>query len=515
MKLICTNKYILKIIFGHLNYKKELNIIKYNKKYKSKLNITLYSYQKIYFYSIITQTLKDNSVILLKNKTFDKNTLDKLLSDWKYDSSKNINENDCFHFRAVIKKIDINNLRVLNTVFFPNPKKLPQNKMSNLIELNISNIVNLELPCSTLENIETFSLKNIRKLRFLNFENNISLNKLKHLYIDNTSFNNKNNIKIHLNNLKYLDLRLKEEECYQEGAGIDNNNNTSGFNKECTIKILMKIFGFQFLSVFNLDIIPDDFPEYFKNTKIFNKNYLNKYDYLNFEISYRDFGISGAAGFGKGFKYQYLFSKTKGNKYLFETKYKKHEISGDDKSEYTIKEVRYCDNIDYENYFFINYEMDKEGCYFGDTYNDVAYEKIQKLNFIHEYDIFGSYDGLLGINILNAFDKNNNCLETLSIDVLDLIDNKNKDFFSYLTKFDKLKCFYINKDIIFEKNKQFIKLMITLSKMKSLFIMDLTIDNTLNLDKNSRNMIKKIFPGIKIQNKYKKTFIKYLKEIQN
>ena len=45
--------------------------------------------------------------------------------------------------------------------------------------------------------------------------------------------------------------------------------------------------------------------------------------------------------------------------------------------------------------------------------------------------------------------------------------------------------------------------------------MDLTIDNILNLDKNSRNMIKKIFPGIKIQNKYKKTFIKYLKEIQN
>jgi len=50
----------------------------------SKLNITLFSYQKKYFYSIITETLLENKSVL--KKLFDEETLNKLVSEFENDS---------------------------------------------------------------------------------------------------------------------------------------------------------------------------------------------------------------------------------------------------------------------------------------------------------------------------------------------------------------------------------------------------------------------------------------------
>ena len=82
MILLNINKYILKTIFIHLRFEKELNILRYNKKLQSKLDISLYKYQKKYFEQIITSALLDNTEILLQNNIFDKKILNKLKSEW-------------------------------------------------------------------------------------------------------------------------------------------------------------------------------------------------------------------------------------------------------------------------------------------------------------------------------------------------------------------------------------------------------------------------------------------------
>ena len=65
MILLNINKYILKTIFIHLRFEKELNIFRYNTKLLSKLDISLYTYQKKYFEQIITPALLYNTEILL------------------------------------------------------------------------------------------------------------------------------------------------------------------------------------------------------------------------------------------------------------------------------------------------------------------------------------------------------------------------------------------------------------------------------------------------------------------
>lgn len=76
-----------------------------------------------------------------------------------------------------------------------------QNKLPDLIELNLSDLKNIELPCSLLLNLKSLSLKNISELKFVSKDKKISLNKLKHLYLDNISFeNNQNLVEINVDN---------------------------------------------------------------------------------------------------------------------------------------------------------------------------------------------------------------------------------------------------------------------------------------------------------------------------
>ena len=199
MKLQRINKYILKTIFTHLKFAKELNIFRYNKKLQSKLDISLYSYQKKYFKKIITPTLLKNTEILLQKNIYDKKTLNKLKSEWDNDTTEEIQEKDCFHFSQKMNTKNLKDIKILNVTL--KNKNLLEKNTPNLIELNISNVKNLELPCSILLNLESLSLKDISKLKFLNKGDNISLNKLRHLYLNNISFDEENKIKISLNKI--------------------------------------------------------------------------------------------------------------------------------------------------------------------------------------------------------------------------------------------------------------------------------------------------------------------------
>ena len=90
MKFNNLNKYIILNISSYLEEKVFLNIIKYNIALMNKLSITKYTFQKKYFYSIITPSLKitllTNKLILLKY--FDEETINKLKSDWENETTE-------------------------------------------------------------------------------------------------------------------------------------------------------------------------------------------------------------------------------------------------------------------------------------------------------------------------------------------------------------------------------------------------------------------------------------------
>lgn len=164
------------------------------------------------------------------------------------ESTEIIQEKDYFHFNQKINKKNLNENKTLNISL--KEKNLLEKSFPNLIELNLSNIKNLELPCLILLNLETLSLTDISKLKFLNKEKILSLNKLKYIYLNNISFHEENEIKIKFNNLKYLDIRLKELESIFENIDVhtdfDNDGNKAGFYKEKTLESLIYIFDFKF-----------------------------------------------------------------------------------------------------------------------------------------------------------------------------------------------------------------------------------------------------------------------------
>ena len=518
------NKYLLNLIFSYLNFPNQLKIIKYNKKYQSKLNLNLYSYKKYYFNSIITPGILSIPEILVQNNIFDEKTLKQLKADWENETKEIINERDCFHFNDKNKtKIkDIGKIKILNISL--NDLNLLKNSMPNLIELNLSKIKRLELPCSILQNLETLSLKDISKIKFISNKDTISLNKLKHLYLDYVSLDDKNKLKINIDNIKYLDLRLKEQDSFEEDSGFNNDNNTSGFYKEKTIEYLMNIFDFKFLELFPLEqkkyifdeiddeIIEDtsskynDFQEIFKKPKeIFQDELLKKLNYFNFEILYEYFEMSGSATFANRFIYKYLFSKMKNNKYLFKTKKSYYEDCDGDYFEGFSKEDRYCDKIDYNNYYFINKSIEVCGSFESILKGQLNCKDINSFNLVSRFN----EDSNGQLNLLMDIKKTNNCLENISLDILNLENKSGLSLINNVKNFNRLKTFYIKDDFRFKNNKEFIKLLKNLAILKSLLVFEITIKRELKLNKGDNKIIYNLFPDISIKIIKKSTIIKW------
>ena len=532
MKISEINKYILAHIFSYISFKKELSLIKYNKRIMKKLDITKYTYLKRYFISIINPAILENPSILLNNNIFDKKAIEKLMSDWKEETTEIFDGNNFF--------IKITDIKIFES--FKKIEKSPKMKLPNLIELNLSDLNNFEIPCVILSNLEAFSLKNMYGIKFLSNDSNISLDKLKKLYIDNISLNNQNeNLKIKVDNLKYLDLRFnqiedgKKEDNEEENGenedeekgdkAIDNYNYIlskkysikDGFIKTNTIEDIAKIFDFNFLSVFQIsqeileceeDFFPDErFKEvneiFTKPDELFKESILKKLDYFNLEIFYRLNYYSGSTEFTQGFTNQYLFSKTKGNKYIFKTIYKNAVLLSDDSEiEYVQKELRYCNEINYNNYYYINKDVEVWG------YGEFGKEKLncENINTLKIFDKkdYGNYSDFS--IILNYFKSKNKNLKIISLDYLKAKDADN--LIKNIKKFIGLNCLYIKNCLM--DNKQLIKLFQNLSQLKLLFCIQITSENNCKFSKALKEKISKLFPNISIENNKKGSSIKWI-----
>ena len=126
--------------------------------------------------------------------------LNKLLSDWENETTEIIKDNQYFLIDESISKKNKSDTIILN---ISKGNKISFYSLSNLpslIELNLSEIKNIEIPTSILLQLQKFFLDNISNLKFVNdlSNKNISMNELKYLYINHISFDEKsdNNIKI-------------------------------------------------------------------------------------------------------------------------------------------------------------------------------------------------------------------------------------------------------------------------------------------------------------------------------
>ena len=481
------NKYLLKDIVSYVDPKTKLNLIRYNKKLMSKLDIELYTYQKAYFNLVITETLLDNKSVL--NKIFDEETLNKLISDFEKDKT-GIYENEVVFEK--VTEFEIYNYAIRTAEF------------SNLSELILDNKENLEIPCELLKNLEKLYLFDITNIKILTNNSNISLNKLKYLYLDNVSFEENQDVKIIMKNLVYLDLRLlwlydiDKEKYYLE----DELNN------------LMGIFGFDFLSLFFVKGFTDDYKlvkDKFKNPKeLFNQKIINKLDYFYFEISFET--PEGQRYEKEKFLYKYLFSKSRNNKYIFDTTFQTESFNEGNEYQLIQQEYRICDNRNYNAYNFIDKDMiietgKSEDVFFEEKFTDKDFD-VNTFKIL-ENDLYDNryerYENFF-LSLLNKF-KYNNKLEVIEFDYLDI--NQVPNFFHNLRKFKKLRIFKINEDCLLT-DKQLITLLKCLSEFKYLLLFDISFGpiDTPSFSGITKKMIYKLFPDVSFKKtEEKKTLV--------
>ena len=408
-KFIDISKLMLKEIFSYISDKKKLEIIKYNKKIQNKLDITKFIYQKIHFNSIVTQTTLDNPFILLEKNKFDKETLDKLISEWK---------------EEIEEESDI-----------PEKESLTQNFYFG------------------------YEITKDEKKKFFEDLNNIF--GCKYLSEDST-----------------LDLSLDDE----------NND-----------------FDWWFSAKLKLSKFLDENRYIFKDPDIvFDEKNIGKLNYFHLTITIKIFwGTSGGhIEYDNLYVYDYLFSKTKGNKYLFKTKFDEIHYS-DDISDYkwTVKKIRYCNTKRFKDYYFINNEIELKG--YGDEIDNKKYRDKRYLSFVSEeesqeywddfdFDEFNTvkiyeteYNSIFGGDYLW------NNLETIHLDCLE----EKSNIIDCIKKWSELKCFIIDTDCEL-KNCQLIELFKNLSSLKSLFLIDISFINRLKLKPKEKQTISELFPNL-------------------
>ena len=493
------NKYILQNILSYINSKTKLKLIKFNKKLMSKLEITLYTYQKEYFNSIVTETLLENKKFL-KTK-FDEKTLNKLISEFEKDKT-GIYENEIIFEKMTDLKIYYDLIEI--------------DKISNLTELILDNRINdMKLPCDNLVNLEKLYLCDVKNIKLISEHSNIFFNKLKYLYLDNVTFEDGQSVKVNMNNLMYLDLRIYDlyddyeedkDEYYQSFGSLGN---------------LMKIFNFDFLSIYSEEIFYDEnhynikifkgFPK-----KLFNNAIMNKLNYFYFEIN-KEFILGHHEGKVK-YKHKYFFSKSNSNKYIFETNFitvYEDERAGND-YELIQQEYRLCNNGNYNNYNFIDKDLiiNKGICkqqydyFFKGKFSDKDLNVNSFRILDNDLDEYG--DEIYSLFLLNQLKDNNNKLEILEFDYLNIY--KEPNFFENLKKLKKLRAFRVNKNFLLTETK-LVKLLKCLSECKYLLLIDISFEieeqDRPKFNKNLKNEIYKLFPDMLFLKNDKKINLKW------
>ena len=515
------NKYILKEIFSFIKMQTKLQLIKYNKNLMSKLDITKYIYQKYSFMYYLTPYLLLNPNLFIDGGIFDKETLDKLLDEWKQETTGKYNKKYMFN-----KVSDLEVYKILNAHKKSfNLKQNPKLKMLNLLELNLSNQNDkFEIPCSVLINLESLSLKNINKIKILTKDSNIYLNKLKNLSLSNVSFNKKQNIYFKMPNLEYLDIKFDIEKYeYQFDQEEDEDESISKYdifyNVKKTyrnIKKIIDIFGFNFLTIFlykkendkNED--PTLIFQTIKNNamkpeKFFQKKNIQKLNYLKFNITCKlDLGCGSSTDL-LIFSSEYLFSKTKKDKYFFKTWFT--SISDGDILNYNIirKDFRYSNNRNYNDYYFRDKEIGIS------SWDDRSDEKINEddlnLNAIKIIKDDDNYiDPKSCMFLFDKIKENNTQLELIYFDILE-IGEKSK-FINNIKKFSALKCFYVEEHCALN-NRQIFALLKNLLSLKRIVRIFIAFQEKLILSENEKKQIYGLSPGISIKINENKSSIEW------
>ena len=215
-----------------------------------------------------------------------------------------------------------------------------------------------------------------------------------------------------------------------------------------------------------------------------------------------------------GYDFNYIFSETKGNKYYFEIKYK---VGDEHDYEIKKKDIRYGNNINYNDYYFKNkkisiWEGDELNGYYGFAFRDEnIFEDLNKLKIksvnikeqviisirVHrgerrigindEYSEDLYIDSKYLLKLFNYVKSDNFLLEVLSIGVLDV--ECYPKFIKKIKYLLGLKCFYVIDDCLISKS-QLNKLFENLSLLKYLFEIELNFGKKLKLNEKVKENIR-------------------------
>ena len=503
MSLIKLNKYILNILFTFIDDKRVLEIIKYNNNLKSNLDISLYTYQKRYFYKIITPALinyKDKDYFI-SNYPFNESTINKLIEDLE-NEGKEINYEKSFD--EVEQDENFSNLSQITVLSLsysiPDSIKL-ESLVTNLKELNLYSFYDLEIPCSVLLNLEILYLSKIKGLKFTSKEKNISLSNLKKLYIDRIIMDeNQDDIHIKTENLKFLDISLGIDDSDDEDFRVRDYD-------ECfTINFLYEIFDFEFITkfIYHTFYVGDGWM------------YLNQSSGIEeikseSSIIFSEKNLKNLEHFQLGIANDLIMTSGSIQAYYL-TIIDKYE----ENYEYEIINIekRYCNRINFNDYYYIENKTKLCGIEedIPDEKKKNIFNNINSIGFSDEEEDIGNYTSnrgfkLSGTDFLVLFKyitNDNYNLEKIFFYNFDL--SIYPQFINIIKLLKVLKVFAVIKDCKLEKN-QLIEMMQNLSGLKYFFILVLSFKRELGLNEKEKEKIKKIFPNISINETKEKSTI--------
>ena len=236
--------------------------------------------------------------------------------------------------------------------------------------------------------------------------------------------------------------------------------------------------------------------------KVFQEKNIGNLNYFHLTINiYVNWVHFSSRVFVFDFVYDYLFYKTKGNKYLFQIEFKEKD-SPEDCYGYDWSEtsIRYCKTKRFEDYYFINNEIKfDENCYLDGN----GYIPLDKLYF-KEFNTV-KFCGRTYQDFFNSFFQKNSLVNKLEEIHIDYVE-EGPNIIESIENCPKLKCFIIDR---FDQIELLIELLRTLSSLKSLFLIDISFKGRLELNENEKKEIYELFPFLSIVIKKKKSSLKW------
>ena len=219
--------------------------------------------------------------------------------------------------------------------------------------------------------------------------------------------------------------------------------------------------------------------------KVFQKKNIGNLNFFHLSIViYVDWDITSCPVCVYCYDYDYLFHKTKGNKYLFKTEFEEKLIDIDYAYEWRESSIRYCKTKRFEDYYFINNKIKLDYFTSEDQLDELYFKEFNTFKFFDRYhqQYFNSF-----------FQKDflGNKLEKIHLGYV----NKESNIIENINKCPKLKCFIIDD---FDQIDSLIELLRTLFSLKSLFLIDISFKGRLELDENEQKEINELFPCLSI-----------------